>query len=159
MKPLLFVVPREAICVESSLEIIHVTNNWLRHCISETKYSILIISRIYAISFLFQSCCFASDGMMLLEISLMVRMENMQHEFVDLRQYLLENLFVVYVAVDKTQTSGRSKFCMHVPFPLYFFKCAYVCMNFTEIQLNFDLCFFSLVRRFSSNLVCVAFRK
>nr|XP_056711693.1 transmembrane protein 131-like [Euleptes europaea] len=53
----------------------------------------------------FKSCCFLPDGLMLLEISLMVRVENMQHEFVDLRQYILENLFVVYVAMNETQTS------------------------------------------------------
>ncbi|XP_053110928.1 transmembrane protein 131-like isoform X2 [Hemicordylus capensis] len=62
----------------------------------------------------FKSCCFASDGLMPLEISLMVRVENMQHEFVDLRQYLLENLFVVYVAVDKTQTSDDSPVVLYV---------------------------------------------
>ncbi|XP_066488686.1 transmembrane protein 131-like isoform X3 [Tiliqua scincoides] len=62
----------------------------------------------------FKSCCFASDGLMLLEISLMVRMENMQHEFVDLRQYLLENLFVVYVAMDKTQISDDSPVILYV---------------------------------------------
>lgn len=56
-----------------------------------------------------QNCCFVPDGLMLLEISLMVRVENMQHEFVDLRQYILENLFVVYVAMNKTQDSGRSE--------------------------------------------------
>uniref|UniRef100_A0A8D2J4P7 Transmembrane 131 like n=1 Tax=Varanus komodoensis TaxID=61221 RepID=A0A8D2J4P7_VARKO len=59
------------------------------------------------------NCCFASDDQLLLEISLMVRMENMQHEFVDLRQYLLENLFVVYVAMDKTHTSGRPDMNRH----------------------------------------------
>ncbi|XP_048365082.1 transmembrane protein 131-like isoform X2 [Sphaerodactylus townsendi] len=53
----------------------------------------------------FKSCCFVPDGLMLLEISLMIRVENTQHEFVDLRQYILENLFVVYVAMNKTQTS------------------------------------------------------
>ncbi|XP_060634803.2 transmembrane protein 131-like isoform X2 [Anolis sagrei] len=62
----------------------------------------------------FKNCCFASDGVLLLEISLMVRIENMQHEFVDLRQYLLENLFVVYVAVDKTQTSDDSPVILYV---------------------------------------------
>ncbi|XP_042324327.1 transmembrane protein 131-like isoform X5 [Sceloporus undulatus] len=62
----------------------------------------------------FKNCCFASDGLLLLEISLMIRIENMQHEFVDLRQYLLENLFVVYVAVDKTQTSDDSPVTLYV---------------------------------------------
>ncbi|XP_061440548.1 transmembrane protein 131-like isoform X6 [Rhineura floridana] len=62
----------------------------------------------------FKSCCFASSSLMLLEISLMVRTENMQHEFVDLRQYLLENLSVVYVATDKTQTSDNSPVILYV---------------------------------------------
>ncbi|KAH0616044.1 hypothetical protein JD844_026835 [Phrynosoma platyrhinos] len=62
----------------------------------------------------FKNCCFASDGLLLLEISLMIRTENMQHEFVDLRQYLLENLFIVYVAVDKTQTSDDSPVTLYV---------------------------------------------
>uniref|UniRef100_A0A8C6VMT7 Transmembrane 131 like n=1 Tax=Naja naja TaxID=35670 RepID=A0A8C6VMT7_NAJNA len=59
------------------------------------------------------NCCFASNDL-LLEISLMVRMKNMQHEFVDLRQYLLENLFVIYVAVDKTQTSDGSSVILYI---------------------------------------------
>ncbi|KAM3832041.1 transmembrane protein 131-like isoform 4-T4 [Vipera latastei] len=59
------------------------------------------------------NCCFASNDL-LLEISLMVRMKNVQHEFVDLRQYLLENLFVIYVAMDKTQTSDGSSVILYV---------------------------------------------
>ncbi|KAL7982022.1 hypothetical protein Chor_001079, partial [Crotalus horridus] len=61
----------------------------------------------------FKNCCFASNDL-LLEISLMVRMKNVQHEFVDLRQYLLENLFVIYVAMDKTQTSDGSTVILYV---------------------------------------------
>ncbi|ETE71004.1 Transmembrane protein, partial [Ophiophagus hannah] len=61
----------------------------------------------------FKNCCFASNDL-LLEISLMVRMKNVQHEFVDLRQYLLENLFVIYVAMDKTQTSDGSSVILYV---------------------------------------------
>ncbi|KAK9398806.1 putative transmembrane protein-like [Crotalus adamanteus] len=61
----------------------------------------------------FKNCCFASNDL-LLEISLMVRMKNAQHEFVDLRQYLLENLFVIYVAMDKTQTSDGSTVILYV---------------------------------------------
>ncbi|KFV48693.1 Transmembrane protein 131-like, partial [Gavia stellata] len=53
-----------------------------------------------------KSCCFMSDDPMLLEMSLTVRMENAQQDFVEHRQYLLENLFVVYVAMEKTKTSG-----------------------------------------------------
>ncbi|XP_070613937.1 transmembrane protein 131-like isoform X3 [Erythrolamprus reginae] len=61
----------------------------------------------------FKNCCFASNDLFL-EISLMVRMKNVQHEFVDLRQYLLENLFVIYVAMDKTQTSDGSSVILYV---------------------------------------------
>lgn len=46
---------------------------------------------------------------MLLEMSLTVRMENAQQDFVEHRQYLLENLFVAYVAMEKMKTSGKSK--------------------------------------------------
>uniref|UniRef100_A0A8D0FWM6 Transmembrane protein 131-like n=1 Tax=Strix occidentalis caurina TaxID=311401 RepID=A0A8D0FWM6_STROC len=53
-------------------------------------------------------CCFMSDDPMLLEMSLTVRMENAQQDFVEHRQYLLENLFVVYVAMEKTKTSGTT---------------------------------------------------
>ncbi|XP_039396254.1 transmembrane protein 131-like isoform X5 [Mauremys reevesii] len=55
-----------------------------------------------------KSCCFMSDDPVLLKMSLVLRMENSQREFVDHRQYLLENLFVVYVAMDKTETSAAS---------------------------------------------------
>ncbi|XP_034626923.1 transmembrane protein 131-like isoform X5 [Trachemys scripta elegans] len=55
-----------------------------------------------------KSCCFMSDDPVLLKMSLVLRMENSQQEFVDHRQYLLENLFVVYVAMDKTETSAAS---------------------------------------------------
>ncbi|XP_020637024.3 transmembrane protein 131-like isoform X1 [Pogona vitticeps] len=61
-----------------------------------------------------KNCCFTSSGVLLLEISLVVRMENVQHEFVDLRQYLLEKFFVVYVAMDKTQTSDDSPVILYV---------------------------------------------
>uniref|UniRef100_A0A8V0YI10 Transmembrane 131 like n=1 Tax=Gallus gallus TaxID=9031 RepID=A0A8V0YI10_CHICK len=54
-----------------------------------------------------KSCCSMSNDPMLLEMSLTVRMENAQEDFVKQRQYLLENLFVVYVAVEKTKTSGN----------------------------------------------------
>ncbi|XP_065592357.1 transmembrane protein 131-like isoform X1 [Cyrtonyx montezumae] len=53
-----------------------------------------------------KSCCSMFDDPMLLEMSLTVRMENAQQDFVEQRQYLLENLFVVYVAMEKTKTSG-----------------------------------------------------
>ncbi|XP_074849253.1 transmembrane protein 131-like isoform X2 [Carettochelys insculpta] len=61
-----------------------------------------------------KSCCFISDDPVLLEMSLVLRMENSHQEFVDHRQYLLENLFVVYVAVDKTETSDDSTVNMYV---------------------------------------------
>ncbi|XP_021249487.1 transmembrane protein 131-like isoform X2 [Numida meleagris] len=61
-----------------------------------------------------KSCCSMSDDPMLLEMSLMVRMENAQQDFVEQRQYLLENLFVVYVATEKTKASGDSTVDMYV---------------------------------------------
>ncbi|XP_064305911.1 transmembrane protein 131-like isoform X3 [Phalacrocorax carbo] len=61
-----------------------------------------------------KSCCFMSDNPMLLEMSLTVRMENAQQDFVEHRQYLLENLFVVYVAMEKTKTSGDSSVDVYV---------------------------------------------
>ncbi|KAM7111992.1 transmembrane protein 131-like isoform 4-T4 [Ciconia maguari] len=61
-----------------------------------------------------KSCCFMSDDPMLLEMSLTVRMENAQQDFVEHRQYLLENLFVVYVAMEKTKTSGDSSVDVYV---------------------------------------------
>uniref|UniRef100_A0A803Y3Z4 Transmembrane 131 like n=1 Tax=Meleagris gallopavo TaxID=9103 RepID=A0A803Y3Z4_MELGA len=61
-----------------------------------------------------KSCCSMSDDPMLLEMSLTVRMENAQQDFVEQRQYLLENLFVVYVAMEKTKTSVvlQSSLCL-----------------------------------------------
>ncbi|NWS70163.1 T131L protein, partial [Crotophaga sulcirostris] len=61
-----------------------------------------------------KSCCFMSGDPMLLEMSLMVRMENAQQDFVEHRQYLLENLFVAYVAMEKTKTSGDSSVDVYV---------------------------------------------
>ncbi|KAM6206684.1 transmembrane protein 131-like isoform 3-T3 [Sarcoramphus papa] len=61
-----------------------------------------------------KSCCFMSDDPMLLEMSLTVRMENAQQDFVEHRQYLLENLFVVYVAMEKMKTSGDSSVDVYV---------------------------------------------
>ncbi|KAM6345629.1 transmembrane protein 131-like isoform 3-T3 [Podargus strigoides] len=61
-----------------------------------------------------KSCCFMSDDPMLLEMSLTVRMENAQQDFLEHRQYLLENLLVVYVAMEKTKTSGESSVGVYV---------------------------------------------
>ncbi|KAM6268049.1 transmembrane protein 131-like isoform 3-T3 [Spheniscus humboldti] len=61
-----------------------------------------------------KSCCFMSDDPMLLEMSLTVRMENAQQDSVEHRQYLLENLFVVYVAMEKTKTTGDSSVDVYV---------------------------------------------
>ncbi|XP_071599092.1 transmembrane protein 131-like isoform X1 [Heliangelus exortis] len=61
-----------------------------------------------------KSCCFMSNDPVLLEMSLTVRMENAQQDFVEHRQYLLENLFVVYVAMEKTKTSGDSSVDVYV---------------------------------------------
>ncbi|NWR86638.1 T131L protein, partial [Furnarius figulus] len=63
---------------------------------------------------LVKSCCFMSDDPMLLEMSLTVRVENAQQDFVEHRQYLLENLFVIYVAMEKTKTSGHSSVDVHI---------------------------------------------
>ncbi|XP_061332258.1 transmembrane protein 131-like isoform X1 [Pezoporus flaviventris] len=61
-----------------------------------------------------KSCCFMSDDPVLLEMSLTVRMENAQQDFVEHRQYLLENLFVVYVAMENTKTLGDSSVDVYV---------------------------------------------
>ncbi|XP_051476025.1 transmembrane protein 131-like isoform X3 [Apus apus] len=61
-----------------------------------------------------KSCCFMSDDPVLLEMSLMVRMENAQQDVVEHRQYLLENLLVVYVAMEKTKTSGDSSIDVYI---------------------------------------------
>ncbi|XP_059577932.1 transmembrane protein 131-like isoform X5 [Alligator mississippiensis] len=61
-----------------------------------------------------KSCCFVSDDPMLLEMSLRVRIENAQQRLVDHRQYLLENVFVVYVAMGKTETSEDSTVKVYV---------------------------------------------
>ncbi|RMC13882.1 hypothetical protein DUI87_08965 [Hirundo rustica rustica] len=63
---------------------------------------------------LVKSCCFMSDDPMLLEMSLTVRVENAQQDFVEHRQYLLENLFVVYVAMERTKTSGHSSVDVYI---------------------------------------------
>ncbi|XP_056346721.1 transmembrane protein 131-like isoform X4 [Oenanthe melanoleuca] len=63
---------------------------------------------------LVKSCCFMSDDPMLLEISLTVRVENAQQDFVEHRQYLLENLFIVYVAMERTKTSGHSSVDVYI---------------------------------------------
>ncbi|XP_058695167.1 transmembrane protein 131-like isoform X7 [Poecile atricapillus] len=63
---------------------------------------------------LVKSCCFMSDDPMLLEMSLTVRVENAQQDFVEYRQYLLENLFIVYVAMERTKTSGPSSVDVYI---------------------------------------------
>ncbi|NXM32923.1 T131L protein, partial [Oxyruncus cristatus] len=63
---------------------------------------------------LVKSCCFMSDDPLLLEMSLTVRVENAQEDSVEHRQYLLENLFVVYVAMEKKKTSGHSSVDVHI---------------------------------------------
>lgn len=117
-------------------------------------YRLLIIHLCSFLDFPFvlhQNCCFASNDL-LLEISLMVRMKNVQHEFVDLRQYLLENLFVIYVAMDKTQTSGKAKIYYH--FNFNFFRPQY---SVIVENLHLLLVLFFLYRWFFSNLVCITF--
>uniref|UniRef100_A0A8C0UVA2 Transmembrane 131 like n=1 Tax=Cyanistes caeruleus TaxID=156563 RepID=A0A8C0UVA2_CYACU len=63
---------------------------------------------------LVKSCCFMSDDPMLLEMSLTVRVENAQEDFVEHRQYLLDNLFIVYVAMERTKTSGPSSVDVYI---------------------------------------------
>ncbi|XP_033369399.1 transmembrane protein 131-like isoform X5 [Parus major] len=63
---------------------------------------------------LVKSCCSMSDDPMLLEMSLTVRVENAQQDFVEHRQYLLENLFIVYVAMERTKTSGPSSVDVYI---------------------------------------------
>ncbi|XP_032915442.1 transmembrane protein 131-like isoform X9 [Catharus ustulatus] len=63
---------------------------------------------------LVKSCCFMSDDPTLLEMSLTVRVENVQQDFVERRQYLLENLFIVYVAMERTKTSGHSSVDVYI---------------------------------------------
>ncbi|KAF4801228.1 hypothetical protein TURU_036837 [Turdus rufiventris] len=63
---------------------------------------------------LVKSCCFMSDDPTLLEMSLIVRVENVQEDFVEHRQYLMENLFIVYVAVERTKTSGHSSVDVYI---------------------------------------------
>ncbi|KQK81498.1 hypothetical protein AAES_83444 [Amazona aestiva] len=47
-------------------------------------------------------------------MSLTVRMENAQQDFVEHRQYLLENLFVVYVAMENAKTWGDSSIDVYI---------------------------------------------
>ncbi|XP_062348870.1 transmembrane protein 131-like isoform X4 [Cinclus cinclus] len=61
-----------------------------------------------------KSCCFMSDDPMLLEMSLTVRVENAQQDFVEHRQYLLENLFMVYVVMERTKASGHSSVDVYI---------------------------------------------
>ncbi|XP_071288015.1 transmembrane protein 131-like isoform X1 [Agelaius tricolor] len=61
-----------------------------------------------------KSCCFMSDDPMLLEMSLTVRVENAQQDFVEHRRYLLENLLIVYVAMERTKTSGHSSVDVYI---------------------------------------------
>ncbi|KFQ30850.1 Transmembrane protein 131-like, partial [Mesitornis unicolor] len=61
-----------------------------------------------------KSCWFLPNDPMLLEVSLTVRMENALQDAVEHRQYLLENLLVAYVAMEKTKTSGDSSVDVYV---------------------------------------------
>ncbi|KAM6269605.1 transmembrane protein 131-like isoform 1-T1 [Porphyrio hochstetteri] len=97
----------------------HIQNIQASHTLAETMNASLL--RIHLECSLpndayqqVKSCCFLSDDPMLLEMSLTVRMENAQQDFVEHRQYLLENLFVVYVAVEKTKTSGDSSVDVYI---------------------------------------------
>ncbi|KAM9295464.1 transmembrane protein 131-like isoform 4-T4 [Morus bassanus] len=97
----------------------HIQNIQASHTLAETMNTSLLHVHLECslINDAYQqakSCCFMSDDPMLLEMSLTVRMENAQQDFVEHRQYLLENLFVVYVAMEKTKTSGDSSVDVYV---------------------------------------------
>ncbi|NXY44287.1 T131L protein, partial [Ceuthmochares aereus] len=97
----------------------HIQNIQASHTLAETtNASLLHVHLEYSLpNDAYQqvkSCCFMSDDPMLLEMSLTVRTENEQRDFVEHRQYLLENLFVAYVAMEKTKTSGDSSVDVYV---------------------------------------------
>ncbi|XP_074722734.1 transmembrane protein 131-like isoform X2 [Strix uralensis] len=97
----------------------HIQNIQASHTLAETTNASLLLVHLECSlpKDMYQqakSCCFMSDDPMLLEMSLTVRMENAQQDFVEHRQYLLENLFVVYVAMEKTKTSGDSSVDVYV---------------------------------------------
>ncbi|NWI96693.1 T131L protein, partial [Pitta sordida] len=97
----------------------HIQNIQASHTLAETMNATLLRVHLECslpndTYQLVKSCCFMPDDPMLLEVSLTVRVENAQQDFVEHRQYLLENLFVVYVATDKTKTSGHSSVDVHI---------------------------------------------
>ncbi|KAJ7407434.1 hypothetical protein BTVI_63081 [Pitangus sulphuratus] len=97
----------------------HIQNVQTSHTLAETMNATLLRVHLECslpndTYQLVKSCCFMSDDPMLLEMSLTVRVENAQQDFVEHRQYLLENLFVVYVAMEKAKTSGHSSVDVHI---------------------------------------------
>ncbi|XP_064918728.1 transmembrane protein 131-like isoform X4 [Columba livia] len=97
----------------------HIQNIQVSHTLAETMNASLL--RVHLECSLpnnayqqAKSCCFMSGDPVLLEMSLTVRMENARQDFVEHRQYLLENLFVVYVTMEKTKTSGDSSVDVYV---------------------------------------------
>ncbi|NWR74126.1 T131L protein, partial [Centropus unirufus] len=97
----------------------HIQNIQTSHTLAETTNASLL--RVHLECSLpndayqqIKSCCFMSDDPMLLEMSLTVRMEKAQQDIVEHRQYLLDNLFIAYVAMEKTKTSGDSSVDVYV---------------------------------------------
>lgn len=54
-----------------------------------------------------QSCYLESDDVLRLQMSIMVTTENSSKEFEENTQDLLDHLSIVYVATDKSETSGK----------------------------------------------------
>lgn len=54
-----------------------------------------------------QSCYLESEDVLRLQMSIIVTMENSSKEFEENTQDLLDHLSIVYVATDKSETSGK----------------------------------------------------
>ncbi|XP_008070098.1 transmembrane protein 131-like [Carlito syrichta] len=61
-----------------------------------------------------KSCYLQSDDVLRIQMSIMVTMENASKEFEDNAQDLLDHLSIVYVATDKSETSGDSAVNMYI---------------------------------------------
>uniref|UniRef100_A0A5F8HL06 Transmembrane protein 131-like n=1 Tax=Monodelphis domestica TaxID=13616 RepID=A0A5F8HL06_MONDO len=61
-----------------------------------------------------KSCYLESDDPLLLQMSIILTMETSPEEYEESRQDLLDNLSIVYVAIDKTETSDDSAVNMYV---------------------------------------------
>lgn len=65
------------------------------------------ISSLIPHSILSQSCYLESEDVLRLQMSIIVAMENSSKEFEENTQDLLDHLSIVYVATDKSETSGK----------------------------------------------------